>query len=247
MRLEMNFEVEKKLFQVEFRRIFISFIKKTLSEYNSGQLYEKFYKDTNPKNYSFSIIFQKPVFRNDYIELGGNNLKLILSTDDRDKTGLYLFSAFIPQKNVIFNLPNGNSMTLKSIGQKSNTAIKSSKAIFRTVTGGGLCIREHVRNNNSDRYYTYNDDGFLEQFRFVLGEQALKAGFSKTQIQNINFKPIECKKVVAKHYGMCIDVTAGMFAMEANPEVLQFFYNAGVGSRRSAGFGLLELVTDDCI
>lgn len=247
LRLELKFELEKNFFQADYRKLFISFIKKSLTKYHNGQLYEKFYKNTMPKNFSFSVIFQNPIYKKEIIELGGNNLTLVISADDRDNTGLYLFSSFIAQKNVKFALPKSNSMVLKNITQKREMNIERSKIILRTVAGSGLCIRKHSRIDNKDTYYVYNDDEFLEQFQFVLGEQALNAGFMKQQVQHINFKPILCKKVVAKHYGTYIDLTVGIFAMEADPKILQYFYTAGMGSRKSSGFGLVDIVTDDCI
>jgi len=138
-------------------------------------------------------------------------------------------------------------MVLKKITQKREVNIERSKIILKTVTGSGLCVRQHSRTDNKDTYYVYNDDGFLEQLQLVLGEQALNAGFLKQQVQHINFKPVSCRKVVAKHYGAYIDLTVGMFAMEADPKILQYFYTAGMGSRHSSGFGLVDLVTDDCI
>lgn len=247
MRLELRFELEKKFFQADFRKIFISYIKYCLTKYQNGQLYEKFYKDTISKNFSFSVIFQKPIYKKEIIELGGNNLTVIVSSDDRDNTGLYLFSSFIAQKNVKFVLPQSNSMVLKNITQRHEIKIEHSKIILRTVAGSGLCIRQHSRIDNKDTYYVYNDDGFLNQLKLVLSEQALNAGFMEKQVQHINFKPVSCKKVVAKHYGTYIDLTVGMFAMEADPQILQYFYTAGMGSRHSSGFGLVDLVTDDCI
>lgn len=247
MRLELSFELGKNFFQVDYRKNFISYIKHSLTKYHDGQLYEKFYKDTISKNFSFSVIFHKPMYKKEIIELNGNKIALIISADDRDNTGLYLFSSFIAQKNVKFPLPQGNFMVLKKITQKREVNIERSKIILKTVTGSGLCVRQHSRTDNKDTYYVYNDDGFLEQLQLVLGEQALNAGFLKQQVQHINFKPVSCRKVVAKHYGAYIDLTVGMFAMEADPKILQYFYTAGMGSRHSSGFGLVDLVTDDCI
>ena len=52
---------------------------------------------------------------------------------------------------------------------------------------------------------------------------------------------------MVKHYGKYIDVTTGMFEIQANKRILQYLYNSGIGSRSSAGFGMVDLVTQDLI
>lgn len=247
MRLQLDMELGKREFPIDYRRIFLSYIKNALSKYHNGDAYEKFFKNTNSKDYCFTIIFQSPKYQKDKIILEGRNLKVLLSVDDRNKSDLILFSALISQKNITFPLSNGNTMVLKNIIQKREQLITSSKAIFKITVGSGLCIRLHDRLKNKDTYFVYNDKDFAQQFNMVVSEQAIKAGFRKEDIQNIKFKPVQCKKVVAKHFGVYVDLTVGMFAMEATPQLLQYFYNAGLGSRHSQGFGMVDLITQDML
>ena len=65
-------------------------------------------------------------------------------------------------KHKRFPLPDRNSMILKKIVKVQEEAITSDKVIFRTVPGGGLIIREHFRENNTDNYYTINDKNIAE-------------------------------------------------------------------------------------
>ena len=74
-----------------------------------------------------------------------------------------------------------------------------------------------------------------------------QAGFSEDEINKIKVSPIQCKKVVVKHYGRYIDITTGMFEIQANNEILQYFYDQGIGSRKSAGFGMIDLITQDLL
>ena len=108
----------------------------------------------------------------------------------------------------------------------------------------GLCVREHHKETNKDIHYTYQDDKFNEQLKIVLTNQAKEAGFSQSLIDNIKFVPLNCKKVLIKHYGVYVDTTVGTFFLEGHPVLLQYFYNVGLGSRRSM-FGYLDLVTQD--
>lgn len=246
MRLLLEFELKNNILPLDYRSGLLSFIKRSLSQAND-KVFDRLYKDTDTKDFCFTAIFQKPIYQKDQIILGGNGLKLLLSTDDRGKTGLHLFSAFIAQKKQQFLLPMGNAMTLVRISQQSQATIKSSKIIVKTAMGSGLCVREHNRETNQDKYYVYNDPEFDGQLQLVLYKQVIGAGFTKHQADNIRFKPITCKKVVAKHYSIYIDLTVGMFALEGHPDVLQYLYNAGIASRHSNGFGVIDLVTDDCL
>ena len=44
-----------------------------------GQLFEKFYKDTKQKDFTWSVIFNKPDFSGEGIIVGKNEIKMIFS------------------------------------------------------------------------------------------------------------------------------------------------------------------------
>ena len=120
--------------------------------------------------------------------------------------------------------------------------ITSDKVIFRTVPGGGLIIREHLRENNTDNYYTINDKEFEEKAGDSLKRQAIYAGFAENEVQEIKIKTISGKKVVTRIYKQFIDISIGFFLIEAKPEILQYFYQVGVGGHSSMGYGLLQII-----
>lgn len=138
-------------------------------------------------------------------------------------------------------------MILKSISTQKKELISNSRAIFKTTMGSGICVREHDRNNNKDKYYVYSDNEFRDKIKSVVMNQVIKAGFTKKEANEIKINPIKCKKVVAKHYRRYIDITTGIFEIQGNNEILQYFYNEGIGSRKSAGFGMVDLVTQDLL
>ena len=61
----------------------------------------------------------------------------------------------------------------------------------------------------------------------------------------IEFTPIQCRKVLVKHWRVFVDATCGVFELHGKPELLQYFYQAGLGSKHSSGFGMLEIVAED--
>ena len=152
------------------------------------------------------------------------------------------YFAFIGMKHKRFPLPDQNSMILKKIVKVQEEVITSDKVIFRTVPGGGLIIREHFRENNTDNYYTINDKEFEEKAGDSLKRQAIYAGFAENEVQEIKIKTISGKKVVTRIYKQFIDISIGFFLIEAKPEILQYFYQVGVGGHSSMGYGLLQII-----
>lgn len=238
-KLLMN--TEKKEFPIDYRRTILSFIKNALSNVQEGKYLEEFYRDTIQKDYCFSVELPKPTFKKDIILLESNNFTIKFSTSN-NRVGFILQNAFMSQSNVKFKIPNQNCMTLKKIILEKNQTIKSNKVIFRTDRGSSICVREHDKNLNSDKYYTYEDQNFNEQFKLVIKNQAIKNGFSKEISENIEFTPIDCKKVVVKHYGTYIDATVGVFELIGDSRLLQFLYEGGMASRKSSGFGMVHIL-----
>ena len=55
---------------------------------------------------------------------------------------------------------------------------------------------------------------------------------------------ISGKKVVIRHYGIYLDASIADFVVFADHVLLQHFYLNGVCSRRSIGFGMVDVVEE---
>lgn len=247
MRFYLSLKLEKNEFPLDYRRVILSYIKNAISNCNNGKYYDSYFKDTIQKDYCFSVALPRPRYEKDKIILDNDEIKILFSTDDKNKTGLILFSAFIAQKNNEFLIPNNNSMTLKNISNQKQQEITNSKVIFKTSTGSAICVRDHNKESNIDKHYIFNDEKFQEKFKIVLKNQAINAGFREQEIDTLRINPIQCRKIVAKHYKTYIDSTVGMIEMQGDSKLLQYFHNVGLGSRKSAGFGMVDLVTQDLL
>lgn len=245
MRIELLFELEKPELPKDNKRIWISFLKNVITKCNKGKYYDRYFSGTNSKDYTFSVILPNPQFVGEKVVLENNQMKMIFSADDRNKSGLIFYSAFIQAKKRKFPLPEDNAMTLKNIRRLREQLIVSSKVIFRTVTGGGLVVREHDKEKNKDKYYTFQDEGFHEKLKTVLKVQAEEAGFLENTAEKITMTPIQCRKVLVKQYGTYVDVTVGIFQLEGDSDLLQYFYQAGIGSKHSMGYGMLDIVSQE--
>lgn len=242
MRLELELDLEKPVIAIDYRRAVLSWLKTCLTSCNDGKYYARYFQGTAPKDYSFTLVFHKPQFTKDKILLADTKLKLLFSCDDRNKTGLIFFSAFLGMKNRKFPLADGNSMTLKAVRPKKEVLITESTVYFQTCLGNGLCIRDHDRETNRDRFITCQDDDFRQEALRVLRIQAKLAGYPERMLEGLDIEPIRCKKVLVFYYQRFVDTTVGILKMQGDPDLLQYFYAAGIGSHHSSGFGMLNVL-----
>lgn len=243
MRFQLTFSLKKpEIPTKDYRRIFASIIKNALSRYMDGQLLENFYKDTKQKDFTWSVIFSKPDFSGEGIKLGENEVKMIFSTYDRDNTGYFMFSAFLKLLNRNLPLDNNNEIRLLSIKQFNQKIIDKNSCIFKTVVGAPVVVRQHNREDNTDKYYTINNDEFDAKLTDGLKRQALLSGFNQNDVDGISARAIKCSKNIVYNYGAYIDANMGFIEIIAKPYILQYFYQAGILAHRSIGFGMIDLV-----
>ena len=188
MRFYLTFELEKSSLPKDYRRIILSYIKKSLTEILDGRYYSQYFKDNIQKDFCFSLKLPKAKFTKDEIILEDNSIKLLFTSDDRQNQ-----QAFMKHKKKKILITNQNSITIKQIHQQREQKITSSKVIFKTY---GLCIRDHNKETNKDNHYVYSDEKFNEQLKVVLKNQISQTGFSKDIVDSIKFSPINCKKVL---------------------------------------------------
>ena len=65
---------------------------------------------------------------------------------------------------------------------------------------------------------------------------------TQQNVNGIKIKPINARKTVVKFYEKNIESSIGEFLLEGSPELLQLLYDCGIGSKRSSGFGLFEVI-----
>ena len=193
MRLELQMELLKPEIDIDYRRIIISYLKFALEHCEGGRFFEKFYKnrDNIVKDYCFSTVFSKPRFTKEKIYFDKNEMKIIFSCSDRNRTGLIFQTAF-------------------------------------------LSIR--------DTFITCEDKEFSEKTELIIKNQLQMAGFYKKQYEDIKVEPVDCKKIVVKHYGIFIDLTVGILKISGDMNALQYLYQSGAGSHHATGFGSLNVI-----
>ena len=240
MKYKLYFKLEEAYLSIGFRTVFLSFIKRSLTEYENGLYFSKFFDGANVKRYCFSVRLPPCVFDKDFIQLSENSWTVSVSTCDT-KTGLILYNAFISQKYKPFPLEKGNNMTLTAIQAEMPKPITKSKIVGKMSMP--LCIRFHDKETNKDVYYTYQDEKFQETLRFVLINQVRTVlGVEESIFENFSFVPLQMRKTMIRHYGTMIPVSLGTFEMTGHPLLLNYFLDEGVASRRSSGFGTFTVL-----
>ena len=129
-------------------------------------------------------------------------------------------------------------MTLENITMTKEKEITTDKITIKFQAP--LCVRS--RENNKDYYYSYENDNFEEILKINIKEQLKITDIPTETVDTFIIKPINAKKVLIKFYEKCIECSTGTFEISGNKELLKYLYQAGIGSKHSAGFGMFQIL-----
>lgn len=104
VRTELVFELKKPMMSLDYRRMILSWLKASLTECNKGKYYERYFRLDSPrKDYCFTVLMVSPKFTKEKILLKEPRIRVIFSADDRNRSGLIFFAAFLTMKNKRFH------------------------------------------------------------------------------------------------------------------------------------------------
>lgn len=237
MKYVAEFELKRSEMKADYRRIFISFFKKAISEYMDGHFFEEIYNSgAKQKALVWSVKFDKPIFKDGMMKMASGKFLLTLKIGDIE-TALIYYSSILGMKNIEFPLQNGNSMILKRIRLIRENEIAEDFAIFKIHSP--LCIREHDKELNHDRYYSIGDEGFEKTLRENL---ILNFPEMKDLVPELEFDFSGLKKVIVPAFHLKIPASIGVLGVRGDKRILNHILQQGIGSRRNSGFGLVESV-----
>ena len=104
-----------------------------------------------------------------------------------------------------------------------------------------LIVRKHDSTDNSDKYYTCEDLEFGEMVKENLSIFLEKLNL-EMDISDFSITPLKGKKVVTRTWGRLVDGSIGIYKITGNLELLNFLRAAGLGTRRSIGKGMWEVI-----
>lgn len=232
----MYFNLENEKISIQYRKSIMSFIKKSLQEYDE-EYFKKFYneRDNIIKPYTFAVFFKDSKFNGDNIIVDSKIMELNISTEDYN-TGIVLYNSFNHQRNKKFNL-NNNSMTLKNIILLPEKEIDTEEITIKFLSP--LVVRSRL--NNKDYYYSYQNKEFLDTLKLNIKIQLQTSSLPESVLEQFNIEPVNAKKTVVKFYEKQIESSIGTFKLTGNKDLLNYLYKCGIGSKHSAGFGMFEV------
>lgn len=241
--LQLYTDLQGKTLPAEYRGAIISLHKRALTDYADGKYFEEFYQGNHTKAFSFAVGLPKGVqFSQDTILLPKPESRITLTISTADpRTAVILSNAFLAMKGKTHPVKD-NVLRIEKVVMIPEKTVSQTGHVMLIRMLAPLCIREHI--DHKDRYITIEDDDFAQQFTRVIAYQLKdRTEFTEEEKQSVQLIPYEMKKAVIRHYGQKIACSLGTAVLTASPQVLNYLYQSGMGSRRSAGFGLFDIVT----
>lgn len=237
MRFKLFFDLENEKFPINYRRNILSFIKLSLSNYDN-EYFKKLYneKDNIIKPYTFSVYFNNAIFTQESIIIKDKKFELTISIEDCE-IAIILYNSFNHQKHKKFSI-NNNSWILENISMLIEKTITTNKIDIKFMSP--LIVRE--RKERKDYYYSYSHEKFIEILKINIKEQLKITNLPVDIIETFNIKPINPKKIIVKFYEKKMESTIGIFNISGDKRLLDYIYKAGMGSRRSSGFGMFQII-----
>lgn len=240
MRFKIELELKNEHLSLDYRPAIISLFKHSLTVYENGKHFGNYYEVGKEKPFTFAVGIPSSKFTKEMILVPNRKINITFSTSDI-RTGIVFFNALLMQKNKSYPLAYENAMIIKNILIEKEFAIITDT--INVTFKSPLCVREHNKENNKDMYYSYEKNGFNEAFNEVLKSQIVNSNnLSEGIIEGFSIMPISCKKTVVRHHSQFIEATVGIFSLTGNIALLNYLYTNGIGSRKSSGFGMFEVV-----
>lgn len=240
MRYIIELELDKPEVPLDYHRIFLSFLKFALKKYEGGKFFEEYYGVGKKKAITFGVIFNEPHFSKEIITLQNPQIKMILASHDQ-KTAFVYFNALLEAKGAKHNIGAGNTMMLKRIRMDKEVDIYQNAVLFKMTSA--LCLRQHEREGNIDRYVSVESKDFYDVLRNSISEECQEYDRRLVSfIPELKIDAHRLRKTVVSFYGQKMEVSIGNLAFMGNPLLLDGIAKMNLGSRRGAGFGLLTYI-----
>lgn len=242
LRFGVELTLEKDRIPKDKNRIFISLLKSNFESYDKNY-YKKLYEEEKNKikDFTFSLYMGKCEFLRDEIIIRDKKIYLNFSTYNNED-GIMFYNSFLSNVGKEIKIKD-NSMKIQKINLLKEKAICSDEIIFKVMSP--LVSREHRGDNKSTWYHSLQtEEGqavLLENIKYqlkdVFGEKSM------VDIEEVDIA-IErnMKQVKVKNYGIEVLGNLGFIKIDAKPYLLDYLYKAGVGSKRSGGFGMVDIM-----
>ncbi len=242
MRFNVEMVLSNENIPKDKNRIILSFLKHIYESYDKSY-YESLYKseENKVKDFTFSLYMKNCKFTREEIIIPEKKIILNFSTADM-KDGILFYNAILANRGKPYNI-KGNSLTVCNINMNKEKPITNDYAVYSSMSP--IVVREHKGDNKKTWYYSLNEEKGKEIFINNLKNQLLDnfGEERKLDIEEIKIEVLErSREVKVKHYGIEVLSNICKIKVEAKPYILDYLYKAGIGSRKSSGFGMVNLV-----
>ena len=239
MRLSLEIELENEKFPKDKNRVILSILKKALEDYDK-EYYDKLYADPSRKDFTFSMYMGRGCeFLRDEIVIPDKKIILNFSFYE-PYDGLMFYNALVGFRGKKHPIAE-NSAAVKNIWVRNEKPILLENVVFKALSP--VVVRDHNGDNKKTWYYSLNEQKGREIFIRNLECQIVdKFGdAAKYDLKDMEFE-FKSKDVRVKNYSIDILSNIAIMKVSAKQYILDYIYKAGVGSKRSMGFGMLEIV-----
>ena len=136
---------------------------------------------------------------------------------------------------------NNCELTTTSVKLLREKRIEHTSEIFKTLSP--IVVRDHEKETNKDWFYDLSEpkgqEIFLRNLKYQLEEEIPE---SKYFLDELELEVLKNKKTVAKNYGINVQCNLCVIKIIAKSFILEHLYKSGVGSYKSQGFGLLDII-----
>ena len=241
MRFSVELLLDSEKIPKDKNRMILSLLKHSFSKYDKDYYYQLYEQSQNKmKSFTFSLYMGHCQFLRDEIIVPNKKIILNYSTYDM-KDGIMFYNSFLKNKGVKYPIKD-NSLTINRINLIKEKLIMENEVIFKTLSP--ISVRQHNGDNKTTWYHSLSgkngQEVFMNNLRYQLFNHFGQG--IKYDIEKVDFQVIANKEVKVKHYDIEVLANICKLKIKGKPYILDFLYKGGIGSQRSTGFGMVDLI-----
>ncbi len=241
MRFNVELLLDQESIPKDKNRIILSLLKYNFSSYDK-EYYSEIYEEgkNRTKDFTFSLYMRNCTFLREEIMIPDKKIILNFSTYSAEE-GIIFYNSFLRNKGMKYPIKN-NVMKINRINLVKEKTICTDEAIYKAMSP--IVARSHSGDNNKTWYHSLTSKEGQEVFMNNLKYQ-LKDAFGEDRIldfEELEIEVLHNKEVKVKNYGIEVVGNVCRLKIKGKPYILDYLYKAGIGSQKSSGFGMVDLV-----
>lgn len=227
MRFGVELKLDRQFIRKDYNKAMLHIIKTALSNHDKN-LYNLYYKNDKQKDFTFSCYLGRNVsFLDNYIHIPDKRVFLNISGYNEDEL-IRMFNSFSKMHREVISDFKVNNLTILKERKLGNIVC------FNILSP--ILVREHNNANSKTKYHLLK--GGENQFYTNINNQIKE---SLNEECKLEFDFSNTRKVVSNLLDeIYIDANIGKIKVRGPNNQMNYIYKAGVGSRKSFGYGMLK-------